>query len=107
MPGGYDNLKLSVILAIPPKYQAGLDLETVAKVFPYGEVEFIIQDGGMVAPSGIAIGMSFMGISLYTFVFFIFFYHYFIYSYFLCVIDKLGDTNDDMVVVCAAVTVGY
>lgn len=33
-------------------------------------------DGGMIAPSGIAI-------------------------------DKLGDTNDDMVVVCASVTVGH
>lgn len=57
VPGGYDKLKLSVILAVPPKYQEGLDLEAVAKVFPYGETEFIIQDGGMIAPSGIAIGM--------------------------------------------------
>ena len=48
----------------------------MGNVFPYGEVEFTIQDGGMVAPSGIAI-------------------------------DALGDTNDDMVVVCASVTVGY
>lgn len=37
---------------------------------------FSPQDGGMVAPSGIAI-------------------------------EKLGDKNDDMVVVCASVTVGY
>ncbi len=76
VPGGYDNLKLDVILAIPKKYQDGLDLEAVAKVFPYGESKFTIQDGGMVAPSGIAI-------------------------------DSLGDKNDDMVVVCCAVTVGY
>lgn len=76
VPGGYDKLKLAVLLAVPPKYQAGLDLQVVAEVFPYGETEFTIQDGGMVAPSGIAI-------------------------------DTLGDTNDDMVVVCASVTVGY
>ena len=55
VPGGYDGLKLDVILAVPKKYQDGLDLEAVAKVFPYGECQFTIQDGGMVAPSGIAI----------------------------------------------------
>ncbi len=76
VPGGYDKLKLDVILAVPPKYQNGLDLEAVGNVFPYGDVRFTIQDGGMVAPSGIAI-------------------------------DALGDKNDDMVVVCASVTVGY
>jgi uncharacterized protein (TIGR02058 family) len=76
VPGGYDKLKLDIILAIPPKYQEGLDLEAVANVFPYGETKFTIQDGGMVAPSGIAI-------------------------------DSLGDKNDDMVVVCCSVTVGY
>lgn len=73
--GGYDALKLDVLLAVPQKYQEGLDLHEVAKVFPYGDVRFELQDGGMVAPSGIAI-------------------------------EKLGDINDDMVVVCASVTVG-
>mmetsp|Transcript_12936 Transcript_12936/g.24302 ORF Transcript_12936/g.24302 Transcript_12936/m.24302 type:complete len:221 (+) Transcript_12936:133-795(+) len=76
VPGGYESLKLDVILAIPPKYQQGLDLEAVKSVFPYGETKFTIQDGGMIAPSGIAI-------------------------------DSLGDKNDDMIVVCCAVTVGY
>mmetsp|Transcript_29574 Transcript_29574/g.44015 ORF Transcript_29574/g.44015 Transcript_29574/m.44015 type:complete len:194 (-) Transcript_29574:600-1181(-) len=76
VPGGYDNLKLSVILAVPPKYRDELDLDAVSAVFPYGDIEFIIQDGGMIAPSGIAI-------------------------------EKLGDANEDMVVVCASVTVGY
>jgi uncharacterized protein (TIGR02058 family) len=76
VPGGYDALKLDVILAVPPKYQKGLDLEAVKAVFPYGETKFTIQDGGMIAPSGIAI-------------------------------SALGDVNDDMVVVCASVTVGY
>ncbi|KAL3777280.1 hypothetical protein HJC23_001491 [Cyclotella cryptica] len=74
--GGYEKLKLDVLLAVPPKYQSGLDLDEVAKVFPYGNVRFELQDGGMVAPSGIAI-------------------------------ERLGDVNDDMVVVCASVTVGH
>jgi uncharacterized protein (TIGR02058 family) len=76
VPGGYDALKLDVVLAVPAKYRTSLNLDQVQTVFPYGSVRFQIQDGGMIAPSGIAI-------------------------------DALGDTNDDMVVVCAAVTVGY
>lgn len=74
--GGYDALKLDVLLAVPSKYQAELDLEQVATVFPYGDVRFEVQDGGMIAPSGISI-------------------------------EKFGDANDDMVVVCASVTVGH
>ena len=48
-------MKLDVLLAIPSQYQSALDLNEVRKVFPYGHVRFEIQDGGMVAPSGIAI----------------------------------------------------
>lgn len=40
MKGGYDALKLDVLLAVPPKYQEGLDLDEVVKVFPYGDVRF-------------------------------------------------------------------
>lgn len=76
VPDGYDGLKLDVLLAVPPKYKDTLDLTLVEQVFPYGSVKFQLQDGGMVAPSGIAI-------------------------------DQLGDKNDDMVVVCCSVTVGY
>lgn len=76
VPGGYGSLKLDVILAVPQKYRNTLDLEKVAEVFPYGSVRFQVQDGGMVAPSGIAI-------------------------------NDLGDTNDDMIVVCCSVSVGY
>ncbi|KAL9184596.1 hypothetical protein ACHAXT_012566 [Thalassiosira profunda] len=74
--GGYDALKLDVLLAVPSKYQEGLDLDEVAKVFPYGDVRFELQDGGMIAPSGIAI-------------------------------ERLGDVNDDMIIVCSSVTVGH
>lgn len=76
VPGGYDGLKLSVILGVPQEYQEGLDLNQVKQVFPYGQVEFIVKNGGLVAPSGIAI-------------------------------ESLGDVNDDMVIVCSCVTVGY
>lgn len=76
VPNGYDALKLDVVLAVPAQYRNSLDLSRVQEVFPYGSIRFQIQDGGMVAPSGIAI-------------------------------ERLGDTNEDMVVVCAAVTVGY
>ncbi len=75
--GGYDALKLDVLLAIPSKYQTNeLDLDKVVEVFPYGDVRVDIQDGGMVTKSGIAI-------------------------------DRFGDVNDDMVVVCASVIVGH
>jgi uncharacterized protein (TIGR02058 family) len=76
IPNGYDGLKLDVLLAVPPKYKDSLDLLQVQEVFPYGSIRFQVTDGGMIAPSGIAI-------------------------------EKLGDTNEDMVVVCVAVTVGY
>ena len=48
-------MKLDVLLAVPPQYQSALDKEAVAAVFPYGAVNIKVQDGGMVAPSGIAI----------------------------------------------------
>ena len=76
VPGGYDQLKLDVVLAVPPKYKSTLKIEACANVFPYGSIRFQIQDGGMIARSGIAI-------------------------------DRLGDKNDDMIVVCCSVTVGY
>ena len=76
IPNGYQGLKLDVLLAVPPQYKDSLDLSRIQEVFPYGSIRFQIQNGGMVAPSGIAI-------------------------------EKLGDTNEDMVVVCASVTVGY
>lgn len=76
VPGGYDNMKLSVILAVPQKYQHNLDLNECAKVFPYGKIQFTVQDGGMIAPSGVSI-------------------------------ERLGDSCDDMVIVCCSVMVGY
>ena len=76
VPQGYEGLKLDVLLAVPPKYKDSLDLLQVQAVFPYGSIRFQLQDGGMIAPSGIAI-------------------------------ERLGDKNDDMVVVCCSVTVGY
>lgn len=48
-------MKLDVLLAVPKQYQAGLDLPVIAQCFPYGNVNFVIQDGGMIAQSGVAI----------------------------------------------------
>jgi uncharacterized protein (TIGR02058 family) len=76
IPGGRDGMKLDVLLAVPEKYQADLDLDAIRKVFPYGQIRFQIQNGGMVATHGL-------------------------------VIAEMGDKNEDMVVVCVAVTVGY
>jgi uncharacterized protein (TIGR02058 family) len=76
IPGGYDAMKVNVILGVPQKYQSGLDLTEVRKVFPYGDVKFQVQNGGLIAPSG-------------------------------RVIESLGDKNDDMIIICAAVQVGY
>jgi len=76
VPGGRDGMKLDVLLAVPPQYQDDLDLVPIRSCFPYGQVRFQIQDGGMVASNG-------------------------------KVIESLGDRNEDMVIVCVAVTVGY
>ena len=77
VPGGRDQMKLDVLLAVPAKYQAGLDFGAVRRCFPYGQVRIQLpSDGGMIASNG-------------------------------KVISEMGDTNDDMIVVCVAVTVGY
>ena len=76
VPGGRDAMKLDVLLAVPLQYQNTLDLNVIKLAFPYGQVHFQIQNGGMIATSGI-------------------------------MIESMGDINEDMVVVCAAVTVGH
>ncbi|KAL7563042.1 hypothetical protein ACA910_013562 [Epithemia clementina (nom. ined.)] len=76
VPGGQDEMKLDVLLAVPAKYQSDLDLAPVRQAFPYGKIRIQIQDGGMVASNG-------------------------------KIIESLGDANEDMVIVCCAVTVGY
>lgn len=77
VPGGRGGMKLDVLLAVPAAYRAGLDVEAVKRCFPYGDIRVQLQDGGMVCSSG-------------------------------KMIAEMGDTiNDDMLVVCVAVTVGY
>ena len=76
VPGGYDGIKLDVLLAVPKIYQAALDINAVRECFPFGTINIQIQDGGMIASSG-------------------------------KVLAEMGDKNDDMIVVCVAVTVGY
>jgi uncharacterized protein (TIGR02058 family) len=55
VPGGYENMALRVTLAIPPEYRAGLDLDKVRGVFPYGQKVAVVDDGGGVFTSGIAL----------------------------------------------------
>jgi len=52
IPGGYDAMKLDVILAVPPKYQGGLRVDEVKNVFPYGKCHVTIQDGGEASSEG-------------------------------------------------------
>jgi len=76
VPKEFDEVRLSVTLAVPPAYKDNIDLRMVRKVFPHGKLQFNIQDGGMLTPSGV-------------------------------MIEDLGDTCDEMIMVCAAVTIGY
>lgn len=55
IPGGRDAMKLDVLVAVPAKYQADLDLSAVKAAFPYGQIRVQVQDGGMIANSGKAI----------------------------------------------------
>ncbi|MFG0216209.1 Lin0512 family protein [Brevibacillus porteri] len=48
------NMKVNVRLAVPADKDK-LDLETVRKALPYGEVSFEIVDGGMLTSSGVVI----------------------------------------------------
>jgi hypothetical protein len=47
--------------SLPAKYQLTLKVEEVSKVFPFGDVRFILEDGGMIAPSGRLLNISSMG----------------------------------------------
>ncbi|CAM9404354.1 unnamed protein product [Choristocarpus tenellus] len=53
VPGGYDNMKLRIQLAVPVPEEE-VDIEAVKRVFPYGKILPIeFQRGGMLASSGI------------------------------------------------------
>lgn len=55
LPGNdIHNMKVNVRLAVPADKDK-LDLETVRKALPYGEVSFEIVDGGMLTSSGVVI----------------------------------------------------
>ena len=76
VPGGYDNMLLRVQIGLPVP-EEDVDLDEVAKVFPYGNLLPIeVVPGGMKASSGIAL-------------------------------PEMGDTTDEMVIAIAVVTVGY
>ncbi|HJV45303.1 MAG TPA: Lin0512 family protein [Bacillota bacterium] len=55
LPGNsLDNMLVNVRLAVPCD-QAKLDLETVKKELPYGQVSFEVVMGGMLTSSGVVI----------------------------------------------------
>ncbi|NRR20400.1 Lin0512 family protein [Brevibacillus sp. MS2.2] len=55
LPGNdIHNMKVNLRLAVPADKDK-LDLETVRKALPYGEVSFEIVDGGMLTSSGVVI----------------------------------------------------
>ena len=51
--GGYDNLKLHVKVGVP--HPESVDKEQVSRVFPYGECDVVVVEGGLSAGSRIAI----------------------------------------------------
>ena len=79
VPGGYEAMKLHVQLGVPARDGAvmAVDLAKVGAVFPYGTLLPISIEHGGL------LGRS--GIAL----------------------PEMGDVNDDMIIVVAAVTVGY
>ena len=111
VPGGYDGLKLDVLLAIPPKYKNSLDLEQVKDVFPYGSIRFQLQDGGKRPETTTSLDKCSFWLHLIVVLFPHLFLNPLISKGMIApsgiAIDELGDKNDDMVVVCASVTVGY
>ena len=79
VPGGYEAMKLHVQLGVPARDGAvmAVDLQKVAAVFPYGNLLPIAIEQGGL--------LARSGIAL----------------------PEMGDSNDDMIIVVACVTVGY
>lgn len=48
-------MKLVVRLGVPAPYDGDVDVDQVKAVFPYGQVAVTITQGGLKAPSGVAI----------------------------------------------------
>lgn len=89
LPGSYDTMKLNVILGVPPKYQYSLDLDEIEKVFPFGKVKFVVQDGGLVVPCGITPKLSRLSIPQFQ----------------NGSLDS--NKNEDMLIVAVAVQIGF
>jgi len=108
VPGGYDAMKLKVQLAVPAKYGKGLDLEAVKKVFPYGKMLPIeVRQSTRRVDCGIGLDWSLRPIaSGYTYQFYQVQHGGMVASSGIA-IKEMGDSNEDMVIVVAAVTVGH
>lgn len=77
VPGGYEQMKVHVQLGVPERFIDDVDLSAVRAVFPYGTLLPVQLSVGGLAASS--------GIAL----------------------EAMGDKDDTMVIVVAAVTVGY
>ncbi|KAA8494290.1 hypothetical protein FVE85_4265 [Porphyridium purpureum] len=78
IPGGPEAMRVHVRLGVPEKYLADIDADLVLSTLPYGVKTLEVVPGGLVTRSGIAL-------------------------------EAVGDRDgcDDMIMVCAAVEVGY
>ena len=76
VPGGRENMLIHVKLGVPPDYP-DVDLDEIARVFPYGKLLPV-----EVVPGGLTFGCG-------------------------RVVPELGDEDDTAIVACAAVSLGY
>lgn len=53
VPGGYGAMRLCVKIGVPNPGQ--VDMDKVADVFPYGQLEIEVVEGGLSYPSGIVL----------------------------------------------------
>ena len=65
VPGGYDRMALRVTVAVPAGYASSVDTVQVKKVFPYGQCNLEIVEGGGAFSSGIALPALQVSFALY------------------------------------------
>lgn len=78
VPGGPTKMRVHVRLGVPEKYMDGLDEAAVLAVLPYGVKTIEVVPGGLITRNGIPL-------------------------------EEVGDKDgcEDMIMVCAAIEVGY
>jgi uncharacterized protein (TIGR02058 family) len=79
IPGGYEAMKIHVQLGVPSfgESESAVDVEAVAKEFPYGKLlPIVVEEGGLLASNGIQLA-------------------------------GIGEAKADMTLAVACVTIGY